>query len=76
MTATITVLFHFIKAHGSADQVVNHGWGKASHALLETMISDPQPRFMTIKVYILPLILIVLIILTFLVIFFYDIENF
>jgi hypothetical protein len=39
-----------LQAHGSADQVVDHSWGKSSHMLLKTMISDPEPTYMTIKV--------------------------
>ena len=47
------IAFSNVQAHGSADQVVNHGWGRSSHLLLKTMIPAPEPAFMTIKVRIL-----------------------
>jgi predicted esterase len=37
------------QAHGSADQVVNFAWGRASHVLLKEMIPSPEPHFMSIK---------------------------
>ena len=39
-----------MQAHGSSDQVVNHGWGRSSHTLIKSMIPSPEPVFLTIKV--------------------------
>lgn len=41
-----------LQVHGDADQVVNYNWGKASHHLLKTLISEPgvePPQLLTIQ---------------------------
>ena len=38
-----------LQVHGDADQVVSYEWGSGSHKILETMLKDPPPRFLTIE---------------------------
>lgn len=44
-----------LQAHGTADSVVGYGWGKKSHELLKSLISNPEPILLSIPVSLHPL---------------------
>lgn len=38
------------QAHGTSDAVVRYQWGQNTHNMLKSMISDPEPEFLSIPV--------------------------